>query len=462
MSLVNLNGLNRTIKFAASAAILLTSLSAFAAKVGTVSGDSVTLFGNPDKDSSNIGTLHNGDVVTISNYPTKGYYKARTADGQVGWIDKSSLLVGENAQGSDVDNPSADGQATPTNPGAAQVITPPANQDPQSADNLVPAPPSTPDPVNPGQPKEEIPEVPPPPALNPTPATAAQNLSSPPEAPPAPIPLSPANGQAAPLADATLPPAPLGDAAPGVPVAPSRPANTGATGGAPVRVQASPAFTFEDVEPGLNYEVENHLSGPRPVEHYSNTGRKLYTVSLFVGGDLVSMSDMNALLGSSAFTSTTYFGGEFGYALTDEVKLIGRVEYLTSSNNGGTANLNLSSAPVYVGIGFQLGRWKYVHFYASGLVGIGFNTQITATAGSNQASLSESTFTEMVKFDAAIPIHKAFGAFLEAGYRFLKTSSLSPQQINSASTVFENNGSYPPTAIDMSGPFFGGGASFQF
>ena len=450
-----------------SASVLLSAYSAFAAKVGTVSGDSVPLYDDPDKGSNTSVSLLNGDIVTISNYPTKGFYKARTESGQVGWIDSSALLVGEATQGSDVDAPSvaaSRGQSTPANPGAAQVITPPANQNPQSADNLTPAPPSTPAPnAQPQQEISEVPEgaIPPPPstgaAQNPPPLpTITPAVQAPPVAPivapPVAIPPAPNTAEA--------PPPPL-EEAPAAPVAPTQ--NVAAP---PVHDLGSSTFTYEDVEPGVSYEMESHRNGPRPVEHHS-TRRKAYTFSAFVGGDFVSMNDMNALLGGSIFKSTTYFGGEFGYSVTDELKVIGRVEYLSKSSNGGTENLNISSTPVSVGVGFQIGRWKYVHFYASGLVGIGFNTQITATAPNapqpNQTTLSESTFTEMVKFDAAIPIYKSVGAFVEGGYRFLKTSSLSPpsQGVNGAA-IFSNNGTYTPTAIDMSGPFVGAGVSVQF
>jgi hypothetical protein len=428
-----------------SASVLLSAYSAFAAKVGTVSGDSVPLYDDPDKGSNSSVSLLNGDVVTISNYPTKGFYKARTENGQIGWIDSSSLLVGEATQGSDVDAPSvaaSKGQSTPANPGAAQVTSPPANQNPQSADNLTPAPPSTPAPD--AQPKEEISEVPEG-AIPPPPSTgAAQN--------PPPLPTITPAVQAPPVAPVVAPPAAI-PLAPPVPVAPAQ--NVAAP---PVHDLGSSTFTYEDVEPGVTYELENHKNGPKPVEHHYS-GKKPYTFSAFVGGDFVSMTDMNALLGGSIFTSTTYFGGEFGYALTDEVKVIGRVEYLSKSSNGGTANLNISSAPVSVGVGFQIGRWKYVHFYASGLVGVGFNTQITA----NQATLSENTFTEMVKFDADIPVYKSVGAFVEGGYRFLKTSSLTPPSpsVNGAA-IFSNNGTFTPTALDLSGPFVGAGLSVQF
>jgi hypothetical protein len=62
-----------------------------AAKNATVLGNGVVLLAGPDKSSEVLGHLANGESIEISNYPTQGFYKVRTGNGQVGWIDSAGV-----------------------------------------------------------------------------------------------------------------------------------------------------------------------------------------------------------------------------------------------------------------------------------------------------------------------------------------------------------------------------------
>ena len=74
------------------ALLLIWSASAKAAKNAYVVGNgngaqsAPVLLSAPNSSAQALATLRVGDPLVISNYPTHGYYKARTVSGQVGWI----------------------------------------------------------------------------------------------------------------------------------------------------------------------------------------------------------------------------------------------------------------------------------------------------------------------------------------------------------------------------------------
>ena len=64
---------------------------AWAAQPARVDVDGVTLTEGPMKTSRTLAKLHKGQALAVSNYPTQGFYKARTSEGTVGWVSGDSL-----------------------------------------------------------------------------------------------------------------------------------------------------------------------------------------------------------------------------------------------------------------------------------------------------------------------------------------------------------------------------------
>jgi hypothetical protein len=65
---------------------VLGSGVAHAARNATVDGKNIQLYASPDKSSQVLGTLDDGEALQVSNYPTQGFYKVRTASGDIGWV----------------------------------------------------------------------------------------------------------------------------------------------------------------------------------------------------------------------------------------------------------------------------------------------------------------------------------------------------------------------------------------
>lgn len=67
--------------------------TALAAQPASVGVPETRVLEAPRSDARSIETLVRGDPVTASNQPTDGYYKIRTASGQVGYVPESELSM---------------------------------------------------------------------------------------------------------------------------------------------------------------------------------------------------------------------------------------------------------------------------------------------------------------------------------------------------------------------------------
>src|SRR4051812_17938488 len=75
---------------------------AFAAKLATVDQETPLRKG-PSEKSVSVRKLRKGIRLTISNYPTEGFYKVRTVRNEIGWV-KADTLVIDTASGADFQN----------------------------------------------------------------------------------------------------------------------------------------------------------------------------------------------------------------------------------------------------------------------------------------------------------------------------------------------------------------------
>ena len=69
------------------------AVGAWAAQPARVEIDGAKLSEGPGKSTRTLEKLHKGQALAVSNYPTQGYYKARTAEGNVGWVPVDSLQL---------------------------------------------------------------------------------------------------------------------------------------------------------------------------------------------------------------------------------------------------------------------------------------------------------------------------------------------------------------------------------
>jgi hypothetical protein len=188
------------------------------------------------------------------------------------------------------------------------------------------------------------------------------------------------------------------------------------------------------------------------------------TLSIFGGGDFISFNEVNALVGTNLFDSTAYFGGEFRYPVSSRFSLLLRAEKMWAGSSVGAAAFSLGSLPIMAGLDFHSPHQRKFRFHVSVLAGPALNTNLTETASSlptpNVTQFSSAPMSEMLRLSLEYPLTRTVGIFGEAGYRFLKTSSLMPSPVGSGGTVFQSNGQYQAVPLNLSGPFVGGGFVF--
>jgi hypothetical protein len=252
-------------------------------------------------------------------------------------------------------------------------------------------------------------------------------------------------------------------------------------------VQPSPAFRVfyesptvpaPSPSPTLTVQPAPVVSAPVPISSPSVTPAPVVvapvsvrpkllppiTISVFGGGDFISFSEVNNLVGTSLFQSMIYYGAELRYPITYEFSLLLRGERMSKGSSVGAASFSLSSIPVMAGIDFHSHHQRKLRFHISALVGPALNTNLTETASSlpspNVTEFSSSALSEMLRMSLEYPLAHTVGIFVEGGYRFLKTSSIAPSPTGSGSTVFQSNGQYQSVPLNLNGPFVGGGLVF--
>lgn len=98
-----------------------------AAQVGEVVVDRAQVYQYPQATSKVVGTLQRGETIAVSNLATEGFYKARLANGETGWLSGNDIHAG----------------AKPAPKKAVREIAPPESslaQPPIPVENAAPAP----------------------------------------------------------------------------------------------------------------------------------------------------------------------------------------------------------------------------------------------------------------------------------------------------------------------------------
>jgi hypothetical protein len=349
--------------------MILCASNAYAAKMGTVTRDDAFVYDRPEESSPTHFKLAVGDVVTISNYPTQGFYKVRTAKGVTGWLISNAVLVGEDSN----------------------------------------------------QPEPRV-------SFNPSPKPSAS-----------PSEMAPVIST--PIATPSPSPSPSAE-----------PIKKTVT---PVRRPAPVIPHYEDVPAGTSQA---------PVKEQS--GSHAMSVKIFAGADFASFKEVNQLVGTTLFSSLSYYGAEFAYSLYDDIDILLRADDLTKTSSVETTSFKVSSFPIMLGLDYKALKWKKLTLSTAVLFGYSSNTELTETASSlpapNVTQFSSNNFTEMFRVSVDLQVVQWMSLYGEFGYRFLKTPSVTPNESGSGSSVFQSNGSFVPIPLNLSGILGGGGLKFNF
>jgi hypothetical protein len=84
--------------------------NALAAQIGKVITDKASILEFPQKSARVVGTVRKGMAYPVSNFPTEGFYKLKTASGDYGWISGNDIVVEGNPGDSvqkEIDGPEA-------------------------------------------------------------------------------------------------------------------------------------------------------------------------------------------------------------------------------------------------------------------------------------------------------------------------------------------------------------------
>ena len=79
--------------------IAVLGQGAWAAQIGKVVTDKASILEFPQKSARVIGEVRKGMSYPVSNFPTEGFYKLKTASGDYGWISGNDILVEGNPSG---------------------------------------------------------------------------------------------------------------------------------------------------------------------------------------------------------------------------------------------------------------------------------------------------------------------------------------------------------------------------
>lgn len=158
------------------------------------------------------------------------------------------------------------------------------------------------------------------------------------------------------------------------------------------------------------------------------------------------------------------FGGELHFILSRFLSLGIRGELMSSSatltdaSTGKVFSVTLGSIPLMIGLEATLVDEDKLSIHLAALGGYGAATQVTSTiiADGSAAGVSTGTLTGLGKLDVHLKFTRAFSIFIEGGYRFLQTSSLTAPSGTAASIL---NAGFN---INLTGPFLGAGLSLSF
>jgi hypothetical protein len=162
------------------------------------------------------------------------------------------------------------------------------------------------------------------------------------------------------------------------------------------------------------------------------------------------------------------YGGEAVLMLSKRVGLVLRLDSITKSiilEDSGTSKnylLDLNAMPVMGGFTFAWLESGRLSSRISGLAGttlkLGLQSSIIGDSASAATQLNSSAVNFLGKLDFQVELTSYLAIFGEGGYRYLKSPVLTLPSTTAATSAVLNSS----FALNLSGPFVGGGIALQF
>ncbi len=194
--------------------------------------------------------------------------------------------------------------------------------------------------------------------------------------------------------------------------------------------------------------------------------KKEFNFKLGIFGDYNLFSASGIINSLGKFGPGFGFGAEVGIFLSPSVALLLRGEqvfkgqYLTDTNANVTVKVTAQSYPIMTGLQFRLLHSQDFSLFFTALGGYALNTGVSSSGSSsvsatNLQNLSSGALTGLGKIDLYWHFSKRFSLFGECGYRYLKSSTFTPNV--AGGSIFASS-----FQVDLSGIVAGFGLAFAF
>jgi hypothetical protein len=207
---------------------------------------------------------------------------------------------------------------------------------------------------------------------------------------------------------------------------------------------------------------------PSPFSRRERVGSKKHVrVKVFGGYDFFSVNDVNTLLQATLLQFGFSAGGELSYLVTPNLAIVLRGERIFKSAIARDLKslqgyqMDVSSLPVMLGAELTLSKTRSFSSHVTVMGGLGLSTKLQATSvddvAPNVTTVTAQPITAVGKLDFTYFFDDVWSLFFEGGYRYLKTSQLTPADSPNGSQIFKdpNTSAFVPVALDLSGPFVG-------
>ncbi len=225
---------------------------------------------------------------------------------------------------------------------------------------------------------------------------------------------------------------------------------------------------YPDDEPGPR------VAAPARSMPRENAARSPLHIDALWGLDFYSMNDVNKLVGFSALANGNHLGGIIGYTFDPTWTAELRADWIyqqiiaQDQTTKNTFQMNTTAIPIMAGIDWAPVRFKSLTFHLALDLGLSVVTDLNSTAlnlsSPNVTDLTSLAFAGMLNLRVDWNVWKIFSLFVEGGYRYLQTGSLTPNTASSANGagVFQVNNAFSPVTLNLSGPFADGGVGVSF
>jgi hypothetical protein len=223
--------------------------------------------------------------------------------------------------------------------------------------------------------------------------------------------------------------------------------------------------------------------GAIPAEAVAERGKKsarsggpVGGIRLLAGTSMFSVADVNNALGFKGLANGLHYGADASLRIYRGLSIALRIERIQKPAKGiltledssdRTFELALTSYPLMLGLELEITRTQEAVISLGGFGGTAFGTRLVSTETSasapNQTIFTGSAPAAMGKLDIAWLMSKSTAIYVETGYRYQTTASLTAQTKGNGSDLYtQEDGSDLPVKLNLSGLLVSVGLGFQF